>query len=210
MKTASPLQKQVGHLQRHFRKYLLAGLFLILPIGITLIILRFLITITAGGFVSILSRLWPHLSGILTWIISIGLMGIFVYGLGLLTAHVIGRKMVAVGEKIILQIPLFKTIYSVSKQVVDTFSMSGKASFNSVVLIEFPRPGTRSIGFVTGTIPDERGELCYKVFIPTTPNPTTGYFLIIHPRNVQKTGIPVEEGLKMVVSGGIVGPSKIE
>ena len=95
------------------------------------------------------------------------------------------------------------TIYSATKQIIQSFSQD-KAAFKSVVIIEFPRPGFYSLAFLTGYIQDKEGRKYCKVFIPTTPNPTTGFLEIIPAEEVRVTKISIEEGFKIIISGGIV------
>jgi uncharacterized membrane protein len=90
--------------------------------------------------------------------------------------------------------------------VVDTFSSSTKAAFQAVVLVDFPRRGSLAIGFVTGTILDPRGKTLYRVFVATTPNPTSGFLIMYPEEEVQFTDISVEDGVKMIVSGGMLAP----
>jgi uncharacterized membrane protein len=196
-------------LEHHVRKRLIAGFFLLLPIGITLAILRFLFFITAGLLVPVFKKLFGELPDSLLLFISIVAFLLIIYGLGLITTHVIGRRLVTFGENIILRLPLLKTLYGASKQVVETFSASNKATFKSVVLLEFPRRGLKSVGFVTGTLVDAQGNTCYKVFVPTTPNPTSGFFQIVPRDDVQQTDLSVEDGIKMIISGGILSPQNL-
>jgi uncharacterized membrane protein len=199
----------ISYIKHHLRKYLLAGLLFILPVGITLFFLRFLMRISAGNIVGILTKYWGVAHPTLAWVISLVIFVLFVYSLGIFATHIIGRRLIAFGEKIIMRVPFLKTIYGISKQVISSFIDPNRVTFKSVVLVEFPQPGIRTIGFITGTIEDAHGENCYKVFVPTSPNPTTGFFLIVRSDQMQYTNLSVEDGMKMIVSGGIVGPSKL-
>lgn len=107
------------------------------------------------------------------------------------------------------KIPFVRTIYSASKQVIESVSMPNKAAFKSVVLVEFPRPGFKSIGFLTGHIQGPSGESLYKVYVPHAPILTTGFLEIIPPHEVTETNLTIEEGFKMILSGGIVSPDII-
>ena len=196
-------------MKRHLRKHLLAGIFAILPVGITLFILKFLLNISAGNLVTILAKYWDDAPAIVLWFISLALFILFVYALGLITAHIIGRRLIVFGENIIMGIPLLKTIYGISKQVVSSFVNQNRETFKSVALVEFPKPGVRTFGFITGSIEDTQGQKCYKVFVPTTPNPTSGFFLIVSQDAIQHTSISVEDCIKMIVSGGIISPSSL-
>lgn len=198
------------HLEHHLRNRLLAGVFLLLPIGITLAILKLLFNTTAGLLLPVIQRLFGELPQSLLLVISFVTFVLMMYGAGVFTANVIGRRLVTFGENIILRLPVLKTIYGASKQVVDTFAASNRTAFKSVVLLEFPRRGVQSLGFITGTIADDQGSLFYKVFVPTTPNPTSGFFQIVPQSDVQHTTLSVEDGIKMIVSGGILSPPQLE
>jgi uncharacterized membrane protein len=128
-----------------------------------------------------------------------------IYVIGLVARFVAGRKLLSIGESLVLKIPLASTIYAATKQVTTAISMQDK-SFTSVVLVEFPRKGFYALGFLTGTIKDSAGNLYCKVFIPTTPNPTTGFFEMIPFDEVLQTELTVEEAFKAIISGGIVAP----
>jgi len=107
-----------------------------------------------------------------------------------------------------LRLPIVKTIYSASKQVVDAFSVGSKTTFEAVVMVEYPRRGTYTIGFVTGTIIDPNERKLYAVFVATTPNPTSGFLILFPEEDVCFTDIPVEDGVKMIVSGGMLAPKR--
>lgn len=196
--------------EHHIRKRLLAGILLLLPIGITLAILKLLFNTTAGLLMPIFQKLFGEFPRSFLLPISFVTFLLIIYGAGLITAHVIGRRLVTFGENIIFRLPLLKTIYGASKQVVETFAASNQKTFKSVVLLEFPRRGVQSLGFITGTIADDQGTLFYKVFVPTTPNPTSGFFQIVPQSEVQHTTLSVEDGIKMIVSGGILSPPRLE
>lgn len=199
-----------AQIKRHLRKYLIAGILFILPVGITLFFLRFLMRISAGNIVKITAKYWDYTHPMLAWGISLAIFILFIYGLGIFATHIIGRRLIAFGEKIIMWVPFLKTVYGVSKQVVNAFIDPNRVAFKSVALVEFPQPGVRVIGFITGQIEDTQGQNCYKVFVPTSPNPTSGFFLIVRSDEIQRTKLSVEEGMKMIVSGGIVAPSIIQ
>jgi uncharacterized membrane protein len=196
--------------EHHLRNRLLAGVILLLPIGITLAILRLLFNTTAGLLLPIAQKLFGELPNSLLLVISFVTFVLIMYGAGVFTTNVIGRRLVTFGENIILRLPVLKTIYGASKQVVDTFAASNRTTFKSVVLLEFPRRGVKSLGFITGTLHDEQNGQCYKVFVPTTPNPTSGFFLIVPQEEIHQTSLSVEDGIKMIVSGGILSPQHMD
>lgn len=195
-------------LKHHIRSRLISGLLLLLPLLITFLILRVLYLFTVGMLVPMLNELFGNMPDFLIFLISIAVPLLIIYIIGLLANHFIGRKIVSIGEKIITQVPLLRTLYSAAKNVVDTFSVSttGTAAFKTVVFIEFPRRGTISVGFITGCTEDSAGRQYSKVFVPTSPNPTSGFFMIVPEEEIIKTDMSVEDGLKMVVSGGILSP----
>ena len=105
-----------------------------------------------------------------------------------------------------LRVPFVKVIYSASKQVADAFQNRKARAFRAVVLVEFPGPGMRAIAFVTGDVTDSAGRACHTVFVPTTPNPTTGFLQVIPTDRVEATPYTVEDGIKMVMSLGVLVP----
>jgi uncharacterized membrane protein len=146
---------------------------------------------------------------ILASILSILLLLLLVYLAGVITHYVIGKKLIAVSEMLLLKLPVVRTIYGATKQVMNALSLPDKAAFRSVVVVEFPRPGLKAMGFLTGHIEDSNGKKYCKVFIPTTPNPTTGFFEIVPTNEVLQTSISVEDAFKMIISGGILSPEKL-
>jgi uncharacterized membrane protein len=132
-----------------------------------------------------------------------------IYLIGVIAKFVAGRRLLALGETILMKIPLVRTIYSATKQVTTAITMQDSASFKSVVLVEFPCPGCYSLGFLTGSIIDSNGNKFCKVFISTTPNPTTGFFILRSADEVRKIEMSIEEAFKMIISAGIVSPEKL-
>ncbi len=199
----------VTRARQDFQGRIFSGLMILIPLGITVFILNFLFAITVGSIVELLDALpWenkpkPYVINVLAFFLLI----IVLYTVGHMAANMVGRRLIAIGESILTRIPLVKTIYSASKQVVETFSLKDKATtFRAAALVEFPSKGIRSLGFITGTVVDEHGRQCYRVFIPTTPNPTTGYLLVMKPEDVCPTDISIEEACKILMSGGIIFP----
>ena len=111
-------------------------------------------------------------------------------------------------QLLVWQIPLIDSIYATTKQIIETLSGSQTESFQKVVYIEYPRKGMWTLGFVTGESVNESNEQFYHLFVPTTPNPTSGYFVIIAKEDTTPADVNVEEGFRMIVSSGIVGSHK--
>ena len=116
------------------------------------------------------------------------------------------------GDKLLNHIPLFRSIYQPTKQVVDSLFSDKSRNFRGVVLVEFPRKGVYTLGFVTGDTQGEAGkktqDRCINVFVPTTPNPTSGYYIMIPDREVIHMDMTVEEAIKIIISSGLVVPQK--
>jgi len=131
--------------------------------------------------------------------------------IGFLTAGLIGRYIIKLGERIISRLPIIRSIYGALKQIFENVLNSSSKSFREVVLIEYPRKGIWAIGFITGNTKGEVKSLSNKemvnVFLPTTPNPTSGFLLFLPKKDVKILNMSIEEGIKMVISGGIVTPN---
>lgn len=189
------------------RKYFLTGLFVLLPVVITLYVLVhgfLMIDGVLGGLVhSIVGR---HIPGA-----GLALTIVLVFGTGLFATNILGRKLIGVGESILLRIPIVRNIYQGVHQLTDAFSNStGKDAFKRVVLIEYPRAGVWSMAFVTsestGEVQAKTMETCVTLFIPTTPNPTSGFFLIVPQKDCIPLDMSVEKAFKLIISAGVLVP----
>lgn len=194
---------------RHIRSRMLSGLLLLVPLAVTVFVVRAVFGLIATYISPMLTRFLGDLPAFLVPVISLMVFLVFLYLVGVVTAFVVGRRLLALGEAIILRIPLIKSIYALTKQVVDVFSASKGAGFRSVAVVEFPRPGLKAVGFVTGRIRDADGQELVKVFIPTAPNPTTGFLELVPADQVQATDMRVEEAFTMLVSGGVISPERL-
>ncbi|MCY4753334.1 DUF502 domain-containing protein [Pelomonas aquatica] len=201
------------------RKYLVAGLLVWLPLAITLWVLTQALGVVNGVFGSLLSALalvvpaslrdglleLGHVPGLGLLILAGGLLAT-----GVLVANIFGQWLLTQWDRLMSHIPIVKSIYSSVKQVSDTlFSSSGNA-FREAVLVQYPRAGSWTIAFVTGT---PSGEVaCHldgehtSVYVPTTPNPTSGFFLIVPTADIRPLQMTVDEALKYIISMGTVAP----
>jgi uncharacterized membrane protein len=143
------------------------------------------------------------------------LFGIIIIMLvGFLSPSLIGKQFFLVTNRVIERLPLVKMIYSGTKQIFDSFSTSGAQRFSRVVMLQFPSPNSYSIGFVTqemegGWVP-QKPQTKLAVFVPTTPNPTSGYLLFVSENETTDIDISVEDALKLIISGGLVRPSNFQ
>ena len=196
------------------RKYFVTGLLILVPLGITLWVLNLIIS-TLDQSVLLLPERWrpavligldiPGMGAIVTVV--------FVFLVGLLTRNFIGKQIVNVWEKLLTRIPIVSSIYSSVKQVSDTlFSSSGNA-FRKAMLVQYPREGSWTIAFLTGTPGgDVKNHLVgdyISVYVPTTPNPTSGFFLMMPRADAVELDMSVDEALKYIVSMGVVAPEHI-
>ena len=202
------------------RRYFFTGLLTWLPLVITVWVLIWLLGLIDSIFtyiVHLLARFLPAVAAFSNWVQGIPGIGVLVLGAvilltGLLVANIVGQWWVLQMDRLFNRIPVFRSIYSSVKQVSDTlFSGSGKA-FSKALLVQYPRQGCWSVGFLTGTPSGEVGGHLpgehVSVFIPTTPNPTSGFFLIMPRTDVVELGMTVDEALKYIISMGVVVPDE--
>jgi len=198
------------------RNHFIAGLAIIFPLALTIVIIRYLIIMVNSYVLDPLVeslRIHPYLSA---YSVIIAKMSVFILviclitGIGWAASIIFLRKFFGFGEKIFIKIPLVGKMYAVTKEIGSAFLGKGKAFFKSVVLIEYPRKGIYTIAFLTGQTQEKIakavGKEMFNVFVATSPNPTSGYFLLVPKNEVKFLDITVEEGLKLVVSSGAIAP----
>ncbi len=191
---------------RKLRHYFLTGLILVIPAIITIYVFYKIFLWVDANLGGIVYRLTgyriPGLSFL--FLAFLILMTILI---GMLTANYIGKKLVSLYESLLAKIPLVRGVYMTIKQIMEVLLVKGDRSFRDVVLLEYPRRGMYCIGFVTnkrgGKITPD-GEELLIVFIPTTPNPTSGVMVLVPPSEVISLPITIEQGLKLVISGGVL------
>lgn len=199
-------------MRHRLRTYFFAGLLVLFPIVVTVGILSWLFNLLdglLGPYVTrVLGRPEPGLGLIATVLLT--------FAIGLVTTNIVGRRVVAIMDEVLYRIPLVRSIYSTTKQVSDSILQGRQVTFQRVVLVEYPRRGLYAIGFVTGVIEgplqDEltakAGERVINVFVPATPNPMSGYLVMVPAHDVHSLRLSVQDGLKLVISGGIVTSSR--
>ena len=206
-------------LKNNVRRRLLSGILLLMPFGVTLLVMRWLFQWLAGFLRPIITHIPSKLSNvplieaipdiyisISVSVCSIMILFLLLYLVGAVGQFVVGKRLIKAGETLLMRIPLVRIIYTATKQVAQAVSLPDRAALKSVVLVEFPRPGFKAVGFLTGYIEDSSGKKFCKVLIPTTPNPTTGFFELVPAEEVIETTMTIEEAFKMIISGGIVAP----
>ena len=195
------------------KKYFLTGLLVFIPISLSIYILK-IVSTTADRLVGLLplrydpSTYLPfHIPG-LGFIVTL----IVIFLVGLVTANFVGRKLVDGIGLLFSRIPLVRTVYTGAKEIVQTFILDRPSQFRQVVLVEYPRKGTYCIAFVTGS---PSGELASKVgadfvnvFVPTTPNPTSGFYILVSREEIIPLNITVEDAFKLIMSAGMSMPTR--
>ena len=200
--------------QRRIRNVFITGLLITLPIALTWFILQFLLNnfdALSPVFTNILIQLGaPIPEGYRIPFLGLVVTLLIVLIVGWLTTNFFGKKVFQIGELLIEKIPFVRRIYKSSKQVVSSIAEADTSAFRKVVLIEFPRRGLLAIGFVTGESRGEVQELTREnmlnVFVPTMPNPTSGFLIFSPLEELTEVSMTIEEGIKYVVSGGLVTP----
>jgi len=185
------------------RNNFIAGAIVIIPIWVTILLVKALINVMDKTFSLLPSALQPKTYVPFTGI-EILIAFVFILLVGFLVNNIIGNKMVVTGEKLLSKIPIVRTIYHGVKHLTKGI-VGDKKIFSQVVLIEFPIKGLKFIGFVTGSdtfATDQGKQKVFKIFIPTTPNPTSGFFCYAPEDRVEKMKITVDEAFKLIISAG--------
>ncbi|MBW4602625.1 MAG: DUF502 domain-containing protein [Calothrix sp. FI2-JRJ7] len=222
IKSSTSLNKEsrglvIERLKQDLKNDLIAGLLVVIPLATTI-----WLTITIANWViDFLTRvpkqlnpfdgLHPILVNLLNILVgfAVPLLGILL--IGLMARNIAGRWLLDFGEQTVQAIPLAGQVYKTLKQILETLFKDSNGKFRRVVLVEYPRRGVWSVGFVTGAISNEiqaqMPQPVLSVFVPTTPNPTTGWYAVVPEKEVVNLSISIEDAFKIIVSGGIVAPN---
>lgn len=193
------------------RRYFVAGLLVWLPLVATYLVLSFAINLIDRSLLLLPARFRPeNLIGFEVPGLGVILTLILVLLTGLIVANFFGRKLVLAWESVLSRIPLVRSVYNAVKQITASLFSDASQSFREVVLVEYPRKGLWMLAFVTGDTPKKfqsvAGQELMNIYVPTTPNPTSGFYIMVPPGDVMRLDIPVEVGLKMILSAGVVNP----
>lgn len=203
---------QNGNLLAYVRKVFISGLLVWLPILVTVLVIKFIIDILSKSLLLFPTEYQPdvllgfHIPGL-----GVVLTILVIFLTGVIAANFIGRRLMAWGDGVVGRIPLVRSIYTGVKQVAETMLVPGGQSFRKVLLVEYPCAGVWSIAFQTGEASKEiqgalDGEQMVTYFIPTTPNPTSGFLMMTPRSKVVELEISVDQALKFVISLGVVQP----
>ena len=205
-------------LQRRIRNIFITGLLITLPIALTYFILQFLfknLDTLSPVFTKVLIDMGaPIPEGYRIPALGLVITLLIVLAVGWFTTNFFGKQMINLGESIVEKIPFVRKIYKGSKQVVQSIAHADTTAFRKVVLLEFPRRGMLAIGFVTGSargeVQEHTREDVLNVFVPTMPNPTSGFLVFAPPEDLTEIDMSIEDGIKYVVSGGIVDTERLK
>ena len=190
----------------HFERTLGAGILVILPIGITVLVLKFFFDLLDP----LLEPATNQLPGREVTGLGLAALLILVYVVGLVAAFVLGRRIIDLAHRVVEVVPVVKGIYGTTRAAVQMLSNNTDRRYSGVVLIEFPRAGMRSIGLITSRFTDTGGEEMMTVYVPTTPIPSSGFMVIVPASDVTTTDMSVDEAMRIVMSGGIMSSRVFE
>lgn len=205
------MKTQKNPLRKGFKSIFLAGIITILPLGFTIFVIIFLVNLL-GNIAGRVLKYVPWISTLPPYVITI--IGFFtliiaIFLIGAITSSVIGRWFLRLAERFFSRLPFVRSVYSSARQLTDTLFID-RSALKEVVVIEYPRKGIYTLAFVTNEevweIKRRRSQRCVNVFVPTSPNPTSGFYLLVPEKDIIPTGLPIEWGFKIIVSGGIVLP----
>jgi uncharacterized membrane protein len=193
----------MNSITQNFRSKLFAGLATLLPLYLTFFVIKFLFVTLEEMSDPLLKRFNLDIPGL-----GIILTVLLIYILGFLVTNFLGRKIFNLGERIVKKVPIVNMIYTTLKQITDTFTKGSTDAFEGAVYIQYPRQGLWTMAFISGESKTKDGVPYYHLFVPTTPNPTSGFFLMIPQTDTVATGMSVEDGLKTIISGGLLAPDE--
>ena len=196
---------------RSFRSYLLTGLIVWLPILVTFVVVRFIVDILDTTV-----SLFPHqyqpeqLFGLEVPGLGVIFSLILLLLTGIIATNFLGQRLFSWGEALLAKIPLVSSIYNATKQVIQAVFATNSQAFRKVMLVEYPRKGVWSLSFLTGSssLVGPEGEVMISVFIPTTPNPTSGFLILVPEKEAKEVKMSIDEALKYIISLGVMQNSK--
>ena len=194
-----------AYVGRKVRGHLMAGILVVVPLGGTILILKWLFEWVDD----ILQPIIRTVVGRPVYGLGFAITLAVIYIAGVIATYFGGHRLIGFAESLLERVPVVKQMYSGMKQILQSFASPRETGFMEVVLVEFPRKGIRTLGFITNEEFDSSGHKLLNVFIPTAPNPTSGFLEIMREEDVLRTDIPVDDALKMIVSAGRVSLKKV-
>jgi len=196
---------------KHLRTKIFAGILVLLPLGITFLVLKFVFNTLDSTLEPLTPKVTVFLFNRHFSLPGLGIIGFFtlLYLIGLITTNVLGRKLIHWTDKLFINIPVVKNIYSSSKQLTDAFSPARKGSFRQAVFVEFPQKGNFVLGFLTNEVTDVEDQRKVTVFVPTGFAPPAGFLLFLPKEEILPSQLTIEEAIKTIMSVGIVVPPQL-
>ncbi|MFH1142000.1 MAG: DUF502 domain-containing protein [Chloroflexota bacterium] len=189
----------------HFRRTIITGLLLLMPVVLTYLLLKLLFDFVDGILQPVVRALvGGELPGV-----GLVSLAVLVYVAGLFGTNFLGKRLVSFGQATLLKMPVVGSVYSSARQLIESFSGTSSTGFKRVVLIEYPGPGIWTVGFLTSITTDENGKSLGLIYIPTAPTPNSGWVAIVPVENIYDTDLTVPVAMRLVLSGGIVAPGRI-
>jgi len=203
----------------NIRKYIITGVVSIIPLALTYWLIKYLFMFFSepGKYIVDIIFNYTFISNIpfiykfyiyFSYLIGFFLTISFLFILGAVISNVFGKKLYSLFESLLNKIPIVNKVYQTTKQITNTFTKDNTKAFQKVVLIEYPRDNLWTLAMVSGETLNKKNEKCYKLFVPTTPNPTSGFLLLINANDAIETNISVEEAMEIIISAGMISPDK--
>lgn len=197
---ASRFRISWGWLGKQLRNKFFLGVLVIVPLTATIWLLIWVFNSVDHILQPVIKYVWGHpVPGV-----GFGIFILLIYLAGIIASNIIGKRIIAFADTLLGKVPLFRQLYGGIKQVLQSFVAPGETGFMRVVFVEFPRKGIQSIGFVTNKLDTKSGDRLLTVFIPTSPNPTSGFLEIVREEEIVPTNITVQDALRVVISAGRV------
>ena len=204
--------------KKNTRRKMIAGLLVVLPVFVTYFVIRFLFTMIGGILSPVVVRavgffgFSPNgkIDEFIITSVAFVLTFLALYFIGVVATNFLGKFVISLFEKIVHNVPIIKNVYTSSKKLIEIISLPTTQSFKRVVIVEYPRVGMKAFAFVTGGLKTKSGVELSSIFIPTTPNPTSGFLIYLPEQDIEETDLSIEEGMKLIVSGGILVPDRME
>jgi uncharacterized membrane protein len=188
------------------RGQFMAGLLVIVPLGASILILIWIFSSVDNILQPIIRLIWGNtIPGV-----GFGVTIIVIYLAGVVAKNIVGRRIIKWGDSVLNKVPVFRLLYRGIRQIMDSFAAPDKTGFMQVVLVEFPKPGVKTVGFITNELTDSHGNRQVSVLVPTAPNPTSGFLIVVREEELIRTKIPVDDAVKMIVSAGRMMPAEVQ
>lgn len=197
----------MNKIMNHLKKYISAGMIVVIPIFLVYLVLRFVYFFIDQNVMDFVE----NLIGIRIPGLGLFITIVVLYFIGFHSRNLLGKWVINIFEDLVNRIPIIGTTYKVGKQISDTLSLPEKEVFKKVVLVSFFKEDMYTVGFVTGTLIEKSTKIkYYKVYVPTPPNPTSGTILVVQEKDLIDPGWTIDEGMKTVISAGIIGPQDVK